>query len=85
MIIVNYNGWPDVLRLVSALEDEPEFSSGELQIVVVDNASQGPDPRKTRGLPSCGPPVRGPARTTAVSPSASTPAGAWPRAPGCWC
>jgi len=28
VLIVNYNGWPDVLRLVSALLAEPEFVSG---------------------------------------------------------
>jgi GT2 family glycosyltransferase len=44
IIIVNYNSWPDVSRLVSALAAEPEFGSGSLQIVVVDNASQGPIP-----------------------------------------
>ena len=52
IIIVNYNAWPDVLRLASVLEDEPEFASGELQIAVVDNASQGPMPGETRALPS---------------------------------
>ena len=40
VIIVNYNGWPDVLRLVSALVTEPEFGSGELQVVV--RADGGP-------------------------------------------
>ncbi len=44
VILVNYNGWPDVSRLVRALRTEPEFSSGKLQVVVVDNASQGPIP-----------------------------------------
>jgi N-acetylglucosaminyl-diphospho-decaprenol L-rhamnosyltransferase len=44
VIIVNYNGWPDVLRLVNTLRLEPEFRSGQVQIVVVDNASQGQVP-----------------------------------------
>jgi len=48
VIIVNYNGWPDVLQLVSALQAEPEFGSGELHIVVVDNASAGPVPEQIR-------------------------------------
>ena len=46
VIIVNYNGWPDVLQLVSALVAEPEFGSGELQVVVVDNASPDPIPER---------------------------------------
>ena len=54
VIIVNYNAWPDVIRLVSELEDEPEFSSGELQIMVVDNASQGPIPEKLALFPPAG-------------------------------
>jgi N-acetylglucosaminyl-diphospho-decaprenol L-rhamnosyltransferase len=54
VIIVNYNGWPDVLRLVSALEAEPAFGSGELQIVVVDNASAGPVPEQLRQSPPSG-------------------------------
>jgi N-acetylglucosaminyl-diphospho-decaprenol L-rhamnosyltransferase len=44
IIIVNYESWPDVLRLTSALEAEPEFQSGQCQIVVVDNASHGAVP-----------------------------------------
>ncbi len=46
VIIVNYNGWPDVSLLVSALAAEPEFTSGELQVVVVDNASPAPPPER---------------------------------------
>jgi N-acetylglucosaminyl-diphospho-decaprenol L-rhamnosyltransferase len=49
VIIVNYNQWPDVLQLVSALAAEPEFESGELQVVVVDNASPDPMPEQLRG------------------------------------
>jgi N-acetylglucosaminyl-diphospho-decaprenol L-rhamnosyltransferase len=44
IIIVNYESWPDVLRLTSALMAEPEFQSGQCEIVVVDNASHGPVP-----------------------------------------
>ena len=54
VVIVNYNGWPDVSRLVSALEGEPEFVSGRLQVVVVDNASQGPIPERLRVSPPPG-------------------------------
>ena len=85
VVIVNYNGWPDVSRLVSALEAEPEFRSGRLQVVVVDNASARSDPGTTDGallLPACG---SWSGRITAVSPWASTPAGGWPEAPGCSC
>jgi GT2 family glycosyltransferase len=44
VIIVNYNSWPEVLRLVSELEAEPELDAGKARLVVVDNASQGPVP-----------------------------------------
>ncbi len=54
VIIVNYNGWPDVLRLVSALAAEPEFDSGELEVVVVDNASPDPIPERLRLYPPSG-------------------------------
>ena len=54
VIIVNYNGWPDVLQLVSALVAEPEFGSGELQVVVVDNASPDPIPERLRLYPPSG-------------------------------
>jgi GT2 family glycosyltransferase len=43
-VVVNYESWPDVQRLVAVLEREPEFAAGRLHIVVVDNASQGPVP-----------------------------------------
>ncbi len=44
VIIVNHDGWPDVLRLTASLADQPEFTGGQCQIVVVDNASRGPVP-----------------------------------------
>jgi GT2 family glycosyltransferase len=44
VIIVNYETWPDVARLVGALTVEPEFLTGRCQVVVVDNASHGPIP-----------------------------------------
>jgi GT2 family glycosyltransferase len=49
IIIVNYESWPDVVRLVSDLRDEPEVRSGECEVVVVDNASRGPIPAELRG------------------------------------
>ncbi len=44
IVIVNYESWPDVLRLVESLTSEGEFAAGRCQIVVVDNASAGPIP-----------------------------------------
>ncbi|WP_165071781.1 glycosyltransferase family 2 protein [Paludisphaera rhizosphaerae] len=45
VVVVNYDGWPDVLGLVERLVREPEFLSGACRIVVVDNASPSPAPR----------------------------------------
>ena len=45
VIVVNYESWPDVVRLVESLTIEAEWRSGHCQIVVVDNASRGPIPR----------------------------------------
>jgi GT2 family glycosyltransferase len=44
IIIVNYESWPDVVRLSWSLRDEPEFRSGDCEVLVVDNASRGPVP-----------------------------------------
>ena len=44
VVIVNYEGWPDVSRLVATLAGCPEVRSGACEIVVVDNASRGPVP-----------------------------------------
>jgi GT2 family glycosyltransferase len=44
VIIVNYETWPDVVRLVRSLQFEPEVASGDCQVVIVDNASRGPIP-----------------------------------------
>jgi GT2 family glycosyltransferase len=41
VIIVNYETWPDVLRLTATLAAEPELVSGAAQVIVVDNASTG--------------------------------------------
>jgi GT2 family glycosyltransferase len=54
IIIVNYNGWSDVARLVASLAAEPEFHSDIFQIVVVDNASQGPIPGSLLPIPPPG-------------------------------
>src|SRR5262249_41241126 len=44
VVIVNYETWPDVVRLVADLTAEPEFTMGRCQVVVVDNASRGSIP-----------------------------------------
>jgi len=44
VIIVNYESWPDTLRLTASMAAEPEFGQGQAQVVVVDNASRGPVP-----------------------------------------
>ncbi len=44
VVIVNYDGWPDVSRLVATLADTPEVRSGTCDVVVVDNASRCPAP-----------------------------------------
>ncbi len=44
VVIVNYNGWPDVASLVASLAAEPEVGSGRAEVIVVDNASVGPIP-----------------------------------------
>jgi len=45
VVIVNYESWPDVLRLTASLTAEPEFVSGQCYVIVVDNASSGPVPQ----------------------------------------
>jgi N-acetylglucosaminyl-diphospho-decaprenol L-rhamnosyltransferase len=52
IIIVNYESWSDVVGLTSSLTAEPEFVSGQCQIVVVDNASHGGVPETLASLPS---------------------------------
>jgi len=44
VVIVNYNSWPDVLRLVGALGRAEEVATGLAEVVLVDNASEGPIP-----------------------------------------
>jgi GT2 family glycosyltransferase len=51
VVIVNYNAWPDVLRVVATLATAPEVAAGRAEVVVVDNASQGAIPAELRDLP----------------------------------
>jgi len=48
VVIVNYNAWPDVAALVGSLSASPEVSGGVCEVVVVDNASDGPVPPTLR-------------------------------------
>lgn len=44
VVIVNYDSWPEVRRLVASLEATPEVATGTCEVVVVDNASPGRPP-----------------------------------------
>ena len=44
MVVVNYNSWPDVAALVAVLAGTAEVAAGVCEVVVVDNASDGPVP-----------------------------------------
>ena len=48
VVIVNYNAWDDVARLVESLAVAPEVSSGCCEVVVVDNGSSGTVPETLR-------------------------------------
>ena len=43
-VIVNFNAWPDVAALVASLSSSAAVTDGRCEIVVVDNASDGPLP-----------------------------------------
>jgi len=44
VVIVNFNGWPDTSRLVAELAGDAAVASGRCEVIVVDNASDGPIP-----------------------------------------
>jgi N-acetylglucosaminyl-diphospho-decaprenol L-rhamnosyltransferase len=44
VVIVNFQSWPDTERLVESLLGTPEVETGLVQVVVVDNASEGSPP-----------------------------------------
>ena len=48
VVIVNYNAWDDVARLVKSLAGASEVSSGCCEVVVVDNGSSGAVPEMLR-------------------------------------
>lgn len=51
IVIVNYNSWQDVDRLIAALATAPEVIRGACEILVVDNASTGPLPPRLETPP----------------------------------
>jgi N-acetylglucosaminyl-diphospho-decaprenol L-rhamnosyltransferase len=51
ILIVNYNSWPDVSRLVAELARAPEVAERRCEIVVVDNASSGRVPENLASPP----------------------------------
>jgi N-acetylglucosaminyl-diphospho-decaprenol L-rhamnosyltransferase len=51
VIIVNFESWPDVIRLTTSLISEPEFASAQCPVIVVDNASAGPVPDRFMACP----------------------------------
>jgi GT2 family glycosyltransferase len=42
VIVVNFQSWPDVTRLIQALASAEEVSAGRCELIVVDNASDDP-------------------------------------------
>ena len=52
VVIVNYNSWPDVSELAATLSATAEVASGTVEVVVVDNASDGPLPSSLSPSPS---------------------------------
>ena len=54
VVIVNYQSWPDVARLVATLAAEPEVGSGRVEIVVIDNDSGESVPAELRERPPFG-------------------------------
>lgn len=50
-VVVNYQAWPDVAALVGTLAASDEVASGLCEVVVVDNASDGPVPDLFRSPP----------------------------------
>ena len=41
VVIVNYDQWPDTIRLVRRLRASPAVRSGAAEVVIVDNHSPG--------------------------------------------
>jgi N-acetylglucosaminyl-diphospho-decaprenol L-rhamnosyltransferase len=44
VVIVNYQSWPDSVRLARSLADSPSIAAGLAEVLVVDNASGEPVP-----------------------------------------
>jgi GT2 family glycosyltransferase len=80
IVIVNYQSWPDVGRLVATLAGTPEVAGGLVEVVVVDNHSPGPIPSEFRDPP---PGVRLVTRTDNAGFAAGVNSG-WRAARGSW-
>ncbi len=80
VVIVNYNSWPDVERLVSALGAADEVRDGRARVLIVDNASPDPMPETLRSLPAG---VERIARAENGGFAVGVNAG-WLAARGCW-
>jgi GT2 family glycosyltransferase len=46
IVIVNFNSWSDVARLVETLGQSPEVQAGECELIIVDNASESDPPAR---------------------------------------
>ncbi len=51
IVVVNYESWPDIVRLVDSLRDDPRLHSGDCEVAIVDNASTGPVPAAIDPVP----------------------------------
>lgn len=80
VVIVNYNSWEDVQRLVDELSQAAEVQDGRAQVIVVDNCSPDPMPESLRSLPEG---VKLIPRTENGGFAVGVNAG-WTAARGCW-
>ncbi len=51
VVIVNYDSWPDIHRLVSTLSDCPSVRDGRAEVLVIDNDSPGEPPEELNATP----------------------------------
>jgi len=80
VIIVNYNSWSDIERLVADLSASAEVADGRAEVVVVDNHSPDPMPDSLLSLPTG---VRLLARAENGGFAVGVNVG-WAAARGCW-
>ncbi len=80
VVVVNYDSWQDVERLVAELSGSAGVRGGWVEIVVVDNASPGPMPAGLRSPPEG-------VRLVPLAENRGFAAGVnagWSAARGCW-